>query len=69
MMVVKTKYDYGDTVFFISNNRVMNLKVTGVGISVDDASGEPEIFYHLHYDSKMPENKLFRTKKELLESL
>ena len=68
-MEVKTKYNIGDMVFFISNNRVMNLKVTGVGISVDDASGEPEIFYHLHYDSKMPENKLFRTKKELLESL
>ena len=68
-MEVKTKYSIGDMVFFISNNRVMNLKVTGVGISVDDASGEPEIFYHLHYDSKMPENKLFRTKKELLESL
>ena len=68
-MVVKTKYNYGDTVFFISNNRVMNLKVTGVGISVDDASGEPEIFYHLQYDTEKAENKLFRSKKELLESL
>lgn len=68
-MEVKTKYNIGDMVFFISNNRVMNLKVTGVGISVEDASGGPKIFYHLHYDSEMPENKLFRTKKELLESL
>lgn len=69
MMVVRTKYNIGDMVFFISNNRVMNLKVTGVGISVEDAGGEPDIFYHLHYDEKRPENKLFRTKKELLESL
>ena len=68
MMVVKTKYDYGDTVFFISNNRVMNLKVTGVGISVDDASGEPEIFYHLHYDSFKKE-QLFRSKIDLINSL
>ena len=69
MMVVKTKYNIGDMVYFISDNRVMNLKVTGVGISVVDAGNEPEIFYHLHYDSERPENKLFRTKKELLESL
>ena len=69
MMVIKTKYNIGDKVFFILDNRIMNWEVTGVGISVEDAGGEPDIFYHLHYDEKRPENKLFRTKKELLESL
>lgn len=69
MMEVKTKYDIGDVVFFMSNNRVEKLKITGVGISVEDAGGDPEIFYHLQYDTEKAENKLFRSKKELLESL
>lgn len=69
MMEVKTKYDIGDVVFFMSNNRVEKLKITGVGISVEDAGGEPEIFNHLQYDTEKAENKLFRSKKELLESL
>ena len=69
-MDVSTKYDIGDEVFFMSNNMVARQTVTGVAISIANAGDEAKITYHLHYgDTRVEENKLFKTKKELLESL
>ena len=62
------KYDIGEKVWFISDNKVQALDVTGVRFSVESADG-CKVEYILHYDWHQPEEKLFRSKKELLESL
>lgn len=66
--LVKTKYNIRDKVWYISNNKVQALDVTGVRISVESAD-ECKVEYILHYDWHQPEEKLFRSKKELIESL
>lgn len=66
-MKVKTKYDIGDRVWCISNNKVQNIEVTGFNITV--TSEGTEIIYTLHYDLKYDESKVFDTKEELLKSL
>ena len=67
-VLVKTKYNIGDIVWYISNNKVQSLDVTGVRISVESAD-ECKVEYILHYDWHQPEEKLFRSKTELIESL
>ena len=67
-LLVKSKYNIGDKVWYISSNKVQALDVTGVRISVESAD-ECKVEYVLHYDWHMPEEKLFRSKSELLESL
>lgn len=64
----KARYDIGEKVWFISGNKVLVLEVTGVRFSVESAD-ECKVEYILHYDWHQPEGKLFRSKKELLESL
>jgi len=67
-MVVTTKYNIGDTVWFISNDKVSTLDITGFNITVD--SGKTVIKYNLHYDvEELEEELLFPTKEELLKSL
>ena len=67
-VLVKTKYSIGDMVWYISNNRVQALDVTGVRINIE-STGECNVEYILHYEWNQPEDKLFKSKKELLESL
>lgn len=67
-LLVKTKYKIGDKVWYISDNKVQALDVTGVRITVESAE-ECKVEYILHYDWHHPEETLFRSKKELLESL
>ena len=66
-VLVKTKYSIGDKVWYISNNRVQSLDVTGVRVCVESKGCEVEFI--LHFDWHMPEDKLFRSKADLLESL
>lgn len=67
-MEVKTKFDIGDIVFLISNNKVSSQKVTGLAIDVED--GKVEVSYSLTFsESKIDESKLFKTKEELINSL
>lgn len=67
-MEVKTKFDIGDIVFLISNNKVSSQKVTGLAIDVED--GKVEVSYSLTFsESKVDESKLFKTKEELINSL
>lgn len=66
--LVKTKYKIGDKVWYISDNRVMSLNVTGVRVCVESEE-ECKVEYVLHYDWHQPEEKLFGSKEELLESL
>ena len=67
-MEVKTKFNVGDMVWYIYNNKVSHLDVTAVSISVYSDS-DPIIKYTLHYDYELDESKLFTTKEELLKSL
>ncbi len=67
-MEVKTKFNIGDIVFLISNNKVSSQKVTGLAIDVED--GKVEVSYSLTFsESKVDESKLFKTKEELINSL
>ena len=66
---VKTKYIIGDKVWYISNNKVQYLEITGVHVLVEQA-GDIKVEYILHYESSwVEEEKLFCSKNELLESL
>jgi hypothetical protein len=68
-MEVNTKFEIGDIVWFIDNNRAIYLEVTGITISLD-FNADVEIVYSLHFDDKkLEESKLFKTKEELLKSL
>ena len=68
-VLVKTRYSIGDTVWYISNNRVLSLDITGVRVCVE-SEGECEVGYILHFNSSwIKEDRLFKSKKELLESL
>ena len=66
---VKTKYNIGDKVWYISDNKVQNPDITGVHILVEQ-TGDIKVGYTLHYESSwIEEERLFRSKKELLEAL
>ena len=68
-MKATTKYDIGDRVWLISGNRAVRSDITRVIISVETPDNR-EVRYSLHYgDTEIPEDRLFSTKKELLESL
>lgn len=66
---VKTKYNIGDKVWYISDNKVQNPDITSVHILVEQ-TGDIKVEYILHYESTwVEEEKLFRSKNELLEAL
>ena len=68
-MEVNTKFEIGDVVWIIDNNKPMQLKITGINISIND-NCVADIEYCLHHgDRKIPENKAFKTKEELIASL
>ena len=68
-MELETKFNIGDTGWYMSNNRVVSQKITGFNISVDE-SMNVDINYSLHYDDyEVSENDLFPSKEELLKSL
>ena len=68
-VTVKTNYNIGDQVWFISDNRVVSLDITGVHVYVESKE-ERRVEYDLHFNSTwVSEDKLFKSKKELLESL
>ena len=68
-VLVKTRYSIGDTVWYISNNRVLSLDITGVRVCVEPEE-ECKVEYILHFNSSwIKEDRLFKSKKDLLESL
>ena len=66
-MKVKTKYNINDTVWFMSDNKIQCGMISGVGISVGQTV---TIMYSMYsgYD-RILEEKLFKTKQELLNTL
>jgi len=66
-MEVSSKFNIGDKVYFITDNKVQRSDITGVSISVNGS--ETKIEYTLHFDSTIDENLVFETKEELIKSL
>ena len=82
-MKIETKFDIGDRVFYMKNNKVekniiVNIEII-VGIKVENgminydnikASIKSEIYYvDMNRDLKFHPSWLFKTKEELLKSL
>lgn len=68
VFTAESKYNMGDKVWYISNNKVQSLEITGIRITVESVDAY-EVEYILHYGSWISERKLFNSKKELIESL
>jgi hypothetical protein len=68
-MEANTKYNIKDTVWLVNENKVVKMTVTGLDITVTGPDSH-DVKYDLNYSlCEIPENKLFKTKEELLESL
>ncbi len=66
-MEVNTKFNIGDQVWLVESNKVVMRLVTGVVIALD---GDTLVVnYSTWGEDNKPEALLFKTKKELLESL
>ena len=69
IMKATTKYDIGDWVWYLRDNRAVRLDVTRVIVSIE-GDGLCEVSYSLHYgDEEIPESTLFKTREELLNTL
>lgn len=71
-MKVESKFDIGDTVFYILNNKVNSGMITLVNISVKESFNTTytDVLYRVNnQDIDYREEKLFPTKEELLKSL
>lgn len=72
-MIIRTRYSIGEQVWFMRENKVHCAKVTGIEYSAH--SKWHSLAYQLEgYDAglnpvKFPENTLFISKQELIESL
>lgn len=65
-MTISTKYDIGDTVWFMHDNRCVLKKVENIKIDVDN------MYIQYVFDGNniwISEKHLFSTKEELLKSL
>ena len=68
-MEVNTRYDIRDMVWMVSANKVVKAIITGFGITITGPDSY-EVNYSVNHSSiDVPENQLFKTKEELLESL
>ena len=67
-MVVNSKFKIGDIIWYISNNKVQQGKITAVDINVNEYL-QREIKYTLSFDFEIDENEVYGSKAELLETL
>ena len=68
-MEAKTKYDIKDNVGLVNENKAVRMFVTGLVVTFTDPDSH-DVKYDLNYSlCEIPENKLFKTKEELLASL
>ena len=68
-MEAKTKYDIKDNVWLVTENKAVRMFITGLVVTFTD-NDNYEVKYNLNYSlCDIPENRLFKTKEELLESL
>ena len=66
-MEVYSKYNINDTVWVVSRNKVIQQKIQGIEITAYKDKTETE--YTFIGDSKLPEDRVFKTKQELIDSL
>lgn len=66
-MEINSKFDIGDQVWLVDANKVVKILVTGVVILLEEDT--LEVKYSTWGNENIPENLLFKTKNELLESL
>ena len=66
-MEVNSKYNINDTVWVVSRNKVIQQKIQGIEITAD--KDKAEIEYTFIGGSKLPEDRVFKTKQELIDSL
>ena len=65
-MTISTKYDIGDTVWFMHDNKCVSKKVENIKIDVDNMYIQ---YIFNGYGICLSEKHLFSTKEELLKSL
>lgn len=84
-MTIETKFNYGDTAFMLTKNKVHTVKIervitdTGEHLRKDDgehyfSTMETDVKYDIrlqsgYIDRNIPEARLFATKQELINSL
>lgn len=66
-MEVNSKYNINDNVWVVNKNKVIQQKVKGIEITA--YTHKTEIEYTFIGDNKLPEDKVFKTKQELIDSL
>ena len=66
-MEVNSKYNINDTVWVVSRNKVIQQKIQGIEITA--STNMREIEYTFIGGGKLPEDKVFKTKEELIDSL
>ena len=68
-MKATTKFDIKDNVWLVYENKAVRRFVTGLVVTFTEPDSY-DVKYDLNYSlCEIPENKLFKTKEELLESL
>ena len=66
-MEVYSKYNINDTVWVVSRNKVIQQKIQGIEITATNHMREIE--YTFIGGGKLPEDKVFKTKQKLIDSL
>ena len=66
-MTIETKYNIGDEVWIMSDNRPITLRIIRMTIFYDDV--KTEVLYRTTCGKYLNEQDLFPTKEELLKSL
>lgn len=69
-MGINTKFDVGDRVFFMNNNKVCETNIERITIITEEDNIEIRYRVKVNYTYKsLPESKVFATKQELLNTL
>lgn len=69
-MKVNHKFDIGNMVWVMENNRPVRMEVRCVEITIESMMGIYSVEYSFEYNGrKYSEDKVFGTKEELIESL
>lgn len=69
-MTIETKFNVGDTVFFIYDDKCLEAQIIHISIFADD--NHPSIKYHItcgHLNLCVSEYQIYYTKEELLKSM
>lgn len=66
-MEVYSKYNINDTVWVVNRNKVIQQKIQGIEITT--TTHMREIEYTFIGGGKLPEDRVFKTKQELIDSL